>query len=303
MSDGTARELGLQFLLSGTNGSTVPFVSTNFSRSAPNLLALAGALVSNNPLSQSPVGSTNPFRPAAVNSLLGLTGITVGAGGQDGNTLFGAVLNAVERDDRSRILSKPFNLTLDNGKSSLLVGQEVPIATGEVLGDGNTNPFRTVERKKIGIGLEVTPKISDDDTVRLDIRQEVSNIAGVVGADDQDLIFNTREIETSVMASDGEVIVIGGLIEQTENLANQKVPFLGDLPGAGRLFRSEGRDVGRTNLMVFIRPTIVRDAETAKRITDKSYLFLEAESIWNSAAQRPSINAIDRLPFGTMSSR
>jgi general secretion pathway protein D len=282
MSDDTARELGVQFLLSGTEGSTVPFVSTNFSRSAPNLLALAGALTRNTPFTGSGApGSGNPFTQAAISSLLGLNGLTVGVGGQDGKTLFGAVLTAVERDANSRILSKPFNMTLDHGTSSLLVGQEVPIATGEVLGDGNSNPFRTVDRKKIGIGLNVTPRISNDGTIRLDIRQEVSNIAGVVGAATPDLIFNTREIETSVIADDGEIIVLGGLVEQTETLTNQKIPGLGDVPIAGRLFRSEGKAVERTNLMVFIKPTIVRDRASAEAATRRSYRFIQAEELWD----------------------
>jgi general secretion pathway protein D len=284
MSDDTARELGLQFLLSGTGDSTIPFMSTNFSRSAPNLLALAGALVKDNPLggSTSTTGG-NLFTQAAISSLLGLEGLTIGAGGQDGNALFGAVLNAVERDGASRVLSKPFNMTLDHGKSSLLVGQEVPIATGEVLGDSNSNPFRTVDRKKIGIGLEVTPKIANDGTIRLDIRQEVSNIAGSVGVATTDLVFNTREIETSVIADDGEIIVLGGLTEQQEDRISDKVPVLGDIPVAGRLFRSEGKAMTRTNLMVFLRPTIVRDQAGADEVTRRSYRYIRAEELWDGA--------------------
>ena len=168
MSDDTARELGVQFLLSGTNSSTVPFVSTNYSRSAPNLLALTGALITDNPLtSGDDTTVATSLAQSAVSSLLGLTGLTIGGGGQSGDTLFGAVLTAVQNDTKSRILSKPFNMTLDNGTSSLLVGQEVPISTGEVLSATNSNPFRTVERKKIGVGLDVTPRISNDGTIRL----------------------------------------------------------------------------------------------------------------------------------------
>ncbi|KCZ50449.1 type II secretion system secretin GspD, partial [Hyphomonas pacifica] len=234
MSDDTARELGLQFLLSGTENSTVPFASTNFSRSAPNLLALAGALSKDTPFSSgTDDASKNPFTQAAINSLLGMTGLSVGFGGQDGDTLFGAVLTAVEADTNSRILSKPFNMTLDNGTSSLLVGQNVPITTGSVLADNNTNPFTTVERKDVGIGLTVTPRISNDGTIRLNIEQTVSAIAGVVGDATTDLIFNTRNITTSVIADDGEIIVLGGLIEQSETLKNEKVPLLGDVPVAG----------------------------------------------------------------------
>jgi general secretion pathway protein D len=280
MSDDTARELGLQFLVSGTNDSTVPFVSTNYSRSAPSMLALAGALSSNTPFSTGSA-DTNPFAEAAVNSLLGLSGLSVGVGGQDGDTLFGAILTAVENDTQSRILSKPFNMTLDNGTSSLLVGQEVPVATGEVLGDSNSNPFRTVERRDVGVGLDVTPRISNDDTIRLDITQEVSNIAqAITTGSSTDLIFNTRKISTSVIADNGEIIVLGGLVEQTESVTNEKVPVLGDIPVAGRLFRSEGKGMGRTNLMVFIRPTIVRNRDDARAATSRSYRYLRAQELW-----------------------
>lgn len=283
MSDDTARELGVQFLLSGTNSSTVPFVSTNYSRSAPNLLALTGALISDNPLtSGDDTTVATSLAQSAVSSLLGLTGLTIGGGGQSGDTLFGAVLTAVQNDTKSRILSKPFNMTLDNGTSSLLVGQEVPISTGEVLSATNSNPFRTVERKKIGVGLDVTPRISNDGTIRLEIKQEVSSISGSIGTVTPDLIFNTREINTSVIADDGEIIVIGGLVQQEETEAKEKVPFLGDIPIAGRLFRSEGKSRGRTNLMVFIRPTIVRDREAATRETARSYSYIRAEELWQS---------------------
>jgi general secretion pathway protein D len=283
MSDDTARELGVQFLLSGTNSSTVPFVSTNYSRSAPNLLALTGALVSDNPFtSVDDTTVATSLAQSAVSSLLGLTGLTIGGGGQSGDTLFGAVLTAVQNDTKSRILSKPFNMTLDNGTSSLLVGQEVPISTGEVLSATNSNPFRTVERKKIGVGLDVTPRISNDGTIRLEIKQEVSSISGSIGSVTPDLIFNTREINTSVIADDGEIIVIGGLVQQEETEAKEKVPFLGDIPIAGRLFRSEGKSRGRTNLMVFIRPTIVRDREAATRETARSYSYIRAEELWQS---------------------
>ena len=283
MSDDTARELGLQFLVSGSGSSTVPFTTTNFSRSAPNMLALAGALSSDTPFNTGGGDtSVNPFAEAAVNSLLGLSGLSVGVGGQDGDTLFGAILTAVQNDTQSRILSKPFNMTLDNGTSKLLVGQEVPVATGEVLGDSNSNPFRTVDRKKIGVGLDVTPRISNDGTIRMDIRQEVSNIAQAITTDTTtDLIFSTREIETSVIADDGEIIVLGGLVEQTESKTAEKVPILGDIPVAGRLFRSEGKGMGRTNLMVFIRPTIVRDRADARAATSRSYRYIRAQELWD----------------------
>ena len=282
MADDTARQLGLQFLLSGTGSSSVPFATTNFSASAPNLLTLAGAISSDTPFSGDEDSAvSDSLTTAALNSLLGLTGITVGVGGQDGDTLFGAVLTAVEADTNSRILSKPFNMTLDNGTSSLLVGQNVPITTGQVLGDDNTNAFTTVDRKDVGVGLTVTPRVSNDGTIRMQITQTVSNVAGAITAGVTDIVLNTREINTSVIADDGEIIVLGGLIEQTEAFSNEKVPLLGDIPVAGRLFRTEGKSLGRTNLMVFIRPTIVRDRAGAKAVTSRSYNYIRAEELWD----------------------
>ena len=200
-------------------------------------------------------------------------------GGQSGDTLFGAVITAVEQDTNSRVLSKPFNMTLDNGTSSLLVGQNVPLTSGEVLGSANTNPFRTVQREEVGVKLEVTPRISSDNTIRLDIFQEVSSVFGAVGNTSPDLILSTRNISTSVLADDGEIIVLGGLIEQTESTQNSKVPILGDIPVAGNLFKSEGKGGTRTNLMVFIKPTIVRNREDASRVTARSYNYIRAQEI------------------------
>ncbi|WP_300393135.1 type II secretion system secretin GspD [Henriciella sp.] len=279
MSDDTARELGVQFLLAGQGDSTTPLVGTNFSRSAPNLLALAGALINEDIFGDGESDGSNPFQQAAISSLLGVNGTLLGIGGQSGDTLFGAVINAVEEDTNSRVLSKPFNMTLDNGTSSLLVGQNVPLTSGEVLGSDNSNPFRTVQREEVGVKLEVTPRISSDDTIRLDIFQEVSSVFGQVGNVSPDLILNTRNISTSVLADDGEIIVLGGLIEQTESKQSSKVPFLGDIPVAGNLFKSEGRGGTRTNLMVFIKPTIVRDREDAARVTARSYNYIRAQEL------------------------
>lgn len=277
MSDDTARELGVQFLLSGTGDSSTPFASTNFSRSAPNLLALAGAII--DPDIGGGEGG-NQFTNAAINSLLGVNGSVLGIGGQDGDTLFGAIINAVEQDTNSRVLSKPFNMTLDNGTSSLLVGQDVPLTSGEVLGNDNSNPFRTVQREQVGVKLEVTPRISSDSTIRLDIYQEVSSVDDFIGGGfSPDIILNTREFRTSLLADDGEIIVLGGLIEQTDSTVNSKVPFLGDIPVAGNLFKSEGRSNTRTNLMIFIKPTIVRSRGDAQNVTARNYNYIRAQEL------------------------
>ena len=296
MSDDAARELGLQFLLAGTGSAEVPFASTNFSRAAPNLLALTGALVTD--AFETPSAS-NPFRDAAISSLTGSGGLTLGAGGSSKDSLFGIILNAVEDDTSSRILSTPFGMTLNNATSALIVGQEIPVTTGQVLGDANSNPFRTVERKDVGIQLEVTPRIGEQGTVRLDIRQEVSSVFGSVGTVTPDLILDKREIRASVLADDGEVIVLGGLIEQTETVRDARVPVLGNVPGFGRLFRSEGKGATRTNLMVFIRPTIVRDKQSADDVTRQKYLYIQAEDLLRGPASGGSVDAFVRQVLGT----
>lgn len=274
MSDNTARELGVQFLLSGTGESTVPFLSTNFSRSAPNLLSLAGAVAD-----PAVFGGTNPFTEGAVSSLLGLDGASIGVGGRDGDTLFGAILTAIEKDTQSKVLSKPFNMTLDNGTSELIVGQQIPVTTGETLSSDNSNPFRTVTRQDVGIILRVTPRISADDTIRMDIFQEVSSISTTLSSGTDDFVTNQRQFTTNVLADDGEIIVIGGLIEQTDETVNSKVPIAGDIPVVGNLFKSEGTTYDRTNLMVFIRPTIVRDRDDARAVTSRNYRYIRAEEL------------------------
>lgn len=261
ISDVAAKELGVQFALGDTSGRTIPLISTNYSRSAPNLLSLAGALGA--------TGGTvdDATRAAALSSLTGLGGGTIGIGGQSGDVLFGAILNAVETDDDSNVLSTPFITTLDNQSATFLVGQEIPITTGETLGTDNLNPFRTFERKEVGIQLDVTPQISDGDVIRLEISQEVSSIAGVLTSVAGDFVTNKRQIETTVLANDGEIIVLGGLLQDDEQIDIEKVPLLGDLPLIGRAFRSEGRTRTKTNLMVFLRPTIIRSAEDARPLT------------------------------------
>jgi general secretion pathway protein D len=289
MSDDTAKELGLQFLLSGTGRSDVPFASTNFSRSAPNLLALTGALLTDG---FTDLSKANPFRDAAISSLTGSSGLTLGFGGQSGDNLFGVILNAVENDTNSRILSTPFGMTLNNATSALIVGQEIPVTTGQVLGDANSNPFRTVEREDVGVQLEVTPRIGENNTVRLDIRQEVSSVFGSIGTVTPDLILDKRAITASVLADDGEIIVLGGLIEQTDTIRQSKVPLLGDIPGAGRLFRSDGKATTRTNLMVFIRPTIVRSKEDARKATEQKYLYVRGQELMRGIGPD---NSMDRF--------
>ena len=288
ISDSTARDLGVQFLLSSNGNSATPFLSTNFSNSTPSLLRLAGAIADPDLF-----GGTNPFTNDAITSLIGQQGIGLGVGGQSGDNLFGAIVTALEEDEQSTVLSKPFNMTLDNGRSELHVGQQIPVATGETLGSDNSNPFRTVTRQDIGIKLNVTPRITADDTIHLEIFQEVSSISPTLSDGLDDFVTNTRQITTTVLADDGEIIVLGGLIEQNQNTVNRKVPIAGDIPLVGELFKSENTEYARTNLMVFIRPTIIRDRDEARDVTRRSYRYIRAEEILNDEIDGERINQLD----------
>lgn len=277
VSDSAAKELGVQYLLAGGDNSAIPFTMANYSNTAPNLLALTGALrTSDNDSDTS--SASDLFGAAAVDSLLGFNGFALGAAGEtDGGTLFGVVLNAIRQDTGSNILSTPSIMTMDNEPARFLSGQEIPISTGEALGANNANPFRTIERKDVGIQLEVTPQINDGDEIRMQIRQEISSIAGPVSASFTELVTNKREIETTVSIQSGEIVVLGGLVQEDEITSVDKVPFLGDIPLLGRLFRSDRKSRAKTNLMIFLRPTIVRNAGDARALTATKYDYIRGQ--------------------------
>lgn len=265
MSDQAARDLGVQLLLSGNQDSAVPFFATRYG--APDILAIAGALAA-----RGDDAVSENLRQGAATSLLGSRGGLAGVGGQNSaGTTFGLILNALEQDGESNILSKPSIVTLDNEEASIIVGQQIPITTGEVLGSANSNPFRTIERQDVGVQLRVRPQISDGDTIRLYLRQEVSSVAGPVSANFAELITNNRAIETTVLADDGQIIVLGGLLERDEQTSQSRVPVLGSIPVVGRAFRSESRSGRRTNLVVFIRPVIVRSPQDMRDLALRAY--------------------------------
>ena len=276
VSENASKELGLQYILAGGDSSNIPFTVANYSNTAPNILAATGAIVVEDDGDNTTNSASQILQTAAVDSFLGLNGFAAGAAGRfsDGG-IFGVILNALASDTDSNILSTPSVMALDNETASFLAGQEIPITTGEVLGAANANPFRTVERKNVGIQLEIKPQITDGNEIRLEIRQEVSSISGPVSAISSELVTNKREIQTTVRASDGDVIVLGGLIEQTERITVDKVPLLGDIPILGRAFRSEGTTRENRNLMIFLRPTIVRNKEEMTTVTNQKYQYMQ----------------------------
>jgi general secretion pathway protein D len=206
-------------------------------------------------------------------SLLGgVNGFLIG-GVTDG---WGAVLQAVSTDTNSNVLATPHLTTLDNEEAFFIVGQEVPIITGSTTGSNNANPFQSVERQEVGIKLKVTPQINEGDAVQLLIEQEVSSISGATSVD---ILINKREIKTTVIVDDGGTIVLGGLIDEDVQESVSKVPLLGDIPFLGNLFKSTTTSKTKRNLMVFIRPTIVRDGITMNDISKRKYNYIRAEQL------------------------
>ncbi|WP_293747371.1 type II secretion system secretin GspD [uncultured Paraglaciecola sp.] len=189
---------------------------------------------------------------------------------------WGAVLQAVSTDTNSNILATPHLTTMDNEEAFFIVGQEVPIITGSTTGSSNSNPFQSVERQEVGIKLKVTPQINEGDAVQLLIEQEVSSVSGATSVD---ILINKREIKTSVIVDDGGTIVLGGLIDEDVQESVSKVPLLGDIPLLGHLFKSTSTSVRKRNLMVFIRPTIIRDGVTMNEISHKKYQYIRAQQL------------------------
>ena len=186
-------------------------------------------------------------------------------------------------------------MTLDNEEAELSVGQEVPFITGSFTGaaDNATNPFQTIEREEVGVLLQVTPQINDGDAVRLEIVQESSSIAGSATAlGTADTVTNKSTISTNVMVGDGELLILGGLIDNQITDSTSKIPVLGDIPILGNLFRSRSEsDDGRV-LMVFIRPTILRSIEQSSEVTRNKFDYLEAYELRSGQSLEEIENSI-----------
>ena len=272
ISDESAKALGVDTIYSGDSTDNIPVALTRFpSTNSPDLLALAASADDDSNLGAS---------TSAASSLLGTRGLVAGVGNLiDGEDNFAMLLSVLREDQNSNILSTPSAVVMDNEEASLLVGQEIPVTTGESLGTNNLTPFRTTSREEIGIKLEVKPQINEADSVALFIRQEVSSIAGSQLPNSSDLITNKREIETTVLADNREILVLGGLISEDVQESINKVPLLGDLPIIGALFRSSAMSVQEKNLMIFLRPTILRDSITTKDLSQEKFNLIRAKQL------------------------
>lgn len=272
ISDESAKALGVDTIYSGDATNNTPIALSRFpSTTSPDLLSLAISADDDSNLGAN---------TSAASSLLSTRGLVAGVGNIiDGEDNFAMLLSVLKDDSNSNILSTPSAVVMDNEEASLLVGQEIPVTTGESLGTNNLTPFRTTAREEIGIKLEVKPQINEADSVALFIRQEVSSIAGSQLPNSSDLITNKREIETTVLADNGEILVLGGLISEDIQESVNKVPLLGDLPIIGTLFRSSAKSVEQRNLMIFLRPTILRDSITTKDLSEEKFNLIRAKQL------------------------
>ncbi len=268
------KELGLQWLFSNDSGLYGSNISTSSAQQARNR-AIASAIVPED-------GSENIGTREVAGSLAQIPGTTLGWGVVDKNLTMTVILNALETQGNANILSTPSLLTLDNEEAFISVGQQVPFVTGSYtntgVGNGAQNPFQTIQRQSVGITLKVTPQVNEGDSVVLDITQEVSSISAQILAA-SDVITNERKIETKVLANDSDIVVLGGLVKDDVQDSTQGVPLLSDIPLLGRLFRNDVVTVTKSNLLVFIRPTIIRDDEDLAGATAEKYRFIREQQV------------------------
>jgi general secretion pathway protein D len=262
VSGDNAADFGFQWqgLLGQSGDKTGIFAGTNFSTGGSNILSLSTAIAGGGGTTSAPVGA----------------GLNIGLLRNYGGTYaLAAVARALQSQTNTNIVSTPNLITLDNEEAKIVVGENVPFITGQFTNTGTStsSPFQTIERKDVGITLRIRPQIGEGGTVRMTIYQEQSSVkdTAAVGTSNAGPSTTKRSIESQVVVDDGQIIVLGGLIEDSFTTTKSKVPLLGDIPILGALFRSESREKRRTNLMVFLRPVVMRDADSANKFSVDRY--------------------------------
>ena len=270
LSETAAKSLGIETIFNGNDKNSVPIGITRFGGSGPDLLSIVGSAADSTDVTLSTAASA---------SLLNTQGLIAGFGDlTPGKDNFVGIINAIAQDSNSNILSTPSILAMDNELATSIIGQEIPITTGESLGTNNSNPFRTTSREEVGIKLEVTPQINEGSSVVLQIKIEVSGVAGVPMSG-IDIITNKRAIETTALVDNNQIIVLGGLVDEDTQDSISKVPLLGSIPVLGRLFQSSSSTTVKKNLMVFLRPTIIIDSASANATSNEKYNYIKAKQI------------------------
>lgn len=189
-----------------------------------------------------------------------------------------ALVQAMKSTTSANILSTPSLTTLDNQKAEFMVGEEVPVITGSTVSSDNTNPFQTVDRRNVGTKLTITPQINSGNAVQLQLSAEVSKIEGNTGVD---VVFAERKLNTTIMADSGSMVILGGLIDEQQDTSHSSVPVLGDIPFIGRLFSSDNTSKQKRNLMIFIRPTILRSDSDADQLSEEKYRYIHAQNLFH----------------------
>ena len=275
LSENHRRNLGIQWMAQNTQNG----VFGSSSNADGGITNIGGAA-----LNYASVSATDADGADALKAIAGLAGAlgntageVLGIIGTNNDNNFVALINALEQDGKNNILSTPSLLTMDNNEATFSVGQNIPLITGATTSGNNGgfgSPFQTIQREDVGIKLTVKPQVNEGNTVLLDITQEVSSVSeeGVKGA--SDIVTNQRKIETQVLAADGEIIVLGGLIEDSTQISERRVPLLGRIPLLGRLFRTDGKTKRTQNLMVFLKASVIRDSERMTGATAEKYQYI-----------------------------
>jgi general secretion pathway protein D len=271
--------LGVQWILYGQGNSTVPAAITNFPGSGTGIVNLAAAALGGTLSSATSTASTvttGATGAAGVASAIG-TGATLAIGRYNANsgTNFAAIVQALRSDGTSNIISTPSLITMNNEEAEVKVTQEIPLITGSYTNStasvaGTTSPFETIQREEVGTILKVTPHINEGNSVQLKIEQEDSS-PGAKLTDSADISTNKRSIKTTVLIEDGGIIVLGGLMSDTVTESEDRVPVLGAIPLLGNLFKSRSGSRQKKNLLVFIRPKILRDADATEATSENKY--------------------------------
>ena len=277
-----SKKIGIEMAGADAREGSVPLISTSLEGVIGSLI---GGLL--------PEGESDQ-----VNVLSGLASVsspTLAAAKIDRDAIsFGAVVSALATNSDANLLSTPSILTLDNQEARILVGREVPFRTGSftTTGDGTSNPFNTVQREDVGVELTVTPHVHNGSEGRLEVAQQITNVINtpVGGNAFADVVTSKRTIETTILAEDRQTIVLGGLIQDDINISNNRVPFVGDIPLFGNLFKARGKQQVKTNLLVFLRPTVLRTQDDAEDLSASKY-----NSIWEVEIESTNHQSFDDL--------
>lgn len=258
-------DLGVEMAAVDGSGNTVPFITTSTQGVLSSLFA---TLLGEDDVIQPLNGIASISSPTLAAAKINASGIS-----------FAAVITALATHSSANLLSTPSILTLDNQEAHILVGREVPFRTGSftTTGDGSSNPFTTVQREDVGVELTVTPHVYDGDSVRLEVFQQITSVlpTPVGGSAFADVVTSKRTIETTVLAENNQTIILGGLIQDDITESESRVPFLGSIPILGNLFKSRSTSKSKTNLLVFLRPTVIRSKEHAQDVTESRF-----NSVW-----------------------